>query len=38
MELNLLIGVFEHFLNVADGLHATHTDIQGTISLRCVSM
>ena len=26
MELNSLIDVFEHVLNVTDGLHATHTD------------
>ena len=36
--MNSLFDVFEHVLNVADGLHATHTDIQGNISFICVSM
>ena len=38
MQINSLFDVFEHVLNVSDGLHAAHTDIQGNISLRCVSM
>ena len=29
MEINSLFDMFEHVLNAADGLHATHTDIHG---------